>query len=68
MMPVAITTGGKDTSVPPESALRLIKLLQGVKGSNVLSIHRENTGHSTNYKDTVDALEFVIEKVKKTSK
>ena len=61
-MPIAITTGGKDTSVPPASALRLVKLLQGVNPKNVLSIHRENTGHSTDYKDTAEAVEFVVNK------
>jgi len=67
-MPVAITTGGKDTAVPPESALRLAKLLKELEPANILLLHRENTGHSTNYKDTVEALEFVIERSKNTGK
>jgi pimeloyl-ACP methyl ester carboxylesterase len=55
-MPIALTTGGKDTGVPPESTLRLAKKL-----SRVLSIHREAVAHSTSYDDTVKAMEFVIQ-------
>ena len=55
-MPVALTTGGQDTSVPPESTLRLAKKL-----SRVLSLHREAVAHSTSYDDTVEAMEFVLQ-------
>jgi lysophospholipase L1-like esterase/pimeloyl-ACP methyl ester carboxylesterase len=55
-MPIALTTGGKDTSVPPESTLRLAKKL-----SRVLSLHKEDGGHSTSYDDTVKAMEFVLQ-------
>lgn len=58
-MPVAITTGGKDASVPPQSALRLADVLQQM-GRKLLLIHREETGHTTNYEDTTAALEWVI--------
>jgi pimeloyl-ACP methyl ester carboxylesterase len=58
-MPVAITTGGKDQLVPPASALRLAGLLQAAN-RRVLSLHRDATGHSTNYEDSVEALEFVL--------
>ncbi|OGF46578.1 MAG: hypothetical protein A2231_05955 [Candidatus Firestonebacteria bacterium RIFOXYA2_FULL_40_8] len=61
-MPVAITTGGKDTIVPPESALRLANLLRESNPGNVLLIHRKETAHETNYSDTVEAIEFVIAK------
>jgi pimeloyl-ACP methyl ester carboxylesterase len=54
-MPVALTTGGKDTSVPPESTLRLAKKLK-----RVLSLQRETGGHSMSYDDTVKAMEFVL--------
>ena len=54
-MPVALTTGGKDTTVPPESTLRLAKKLK-----RVLSIHHETGGHSTSYDDTVKAMEWVL--------
>ena len=55
-MPVALTTGGKDTVVPPASTLRLAKKL-----SRVLSLHREAVAHSTSYDDTVKAMEFVLQ-------
>ncbi|MBL9145860.1 MAG: right-handed parallel beta-helix repeat-containing protein [Verrucomicrobiaceae bacterium] len=55
-MPVALTTGGKDTVVPPASTLRLAKKLP-----RVLSLHREDVAHSTSYDDTVKAMEFVLQ-------
>jgi dipeptidyl aminopeptidase/acylaminoacyl peptidase len=58
-MPIALTTGGKDTIVPPQSVLRLVEKLQQAK-RKVLSIHRENGGHSTTYADTCAAMEFVL--------
>lgn len=58
-MPVAATTGGQDTSVPPESVQRLIESLRK-QSRKVLGIHRPATGHSTNYDDTRRAFEFVI--------
>jgi pimeloyl-ACP methyl ester carboxylesterase len=58
-MPVAITTGGKDTIVPPDSAVRLARILS-LLNRRVLLIHREDGGHETNYADTAQALEYVI--------
>lgn len=58
-MPVAVTTGGKDESVPPPSVLRLAEKLKRAE-RKVLSIHRETGGHSTTYEDTCAALEFVL--------
>ena len=58
-MPIALTTGGKDTIVPPQSVLRLVEKLQQAK-RKVLSIHRESGGHSTTYEDTCTAMEFVL--------
>jgi len=57
-MPLAATTGGRDTLVPPESVLRLLQHLQ-TGGAQVLSLHRPEGGHDTNATDTRDALEFV---------
>ena len=59
-MPLAITVGGKDGMVPPESVLRLAQAVKK-KNPQVLVIDRANGGHSTNYEDTVAALEFVID-------
>jgi len=58
-MPIAFTVGGKDTSVPPGSVLRLAAALKKLN-RKVLLIHREAGGHSTSYADTTAALEFVI--------
>ena len=40
-MPVGITTGGRDQSVPPSSVLRLAEVLKKI-GRKVLVIHRED--------------------------
>ncbi len=61
-MPIAFTTGGKDESVPPDSVLRLADVLQQM-GRKVLLIHRPETGHCTNYEDTVTAMEWVVRAV-----
>ena len=47
-MPVGLTTGGRDLAVPPQSVSRLADALRK-QGRRVLLIHREETGHSTNY-------------------
>lgn len=60
-MPVGLTVSGKDTSVPPESVLRLAKVLK-VIGRDPLLIHREEMGHSTQYADGRAILEFVVRK------
>ena len=66
-MPVAATTGGADTIVPPNSVLRLLKSIRK-ENENVLSIHRPTGGHRTNYQDTVRAFEFVISRLKPARK
>ncbi len=58
-MPVAITAGGKDTSVPCASVVRLARVLEKLRRP-VLLIYRENGGHSTSYGDARRILEFVI--------
>ena len=58
-MPVAFTTGGQDTVVPPQSVLRLAAKLKA-DGRKVLSIHREAAGHATNYEDTCAAMKFML--------
>jgi pimeloyl-ACP methyl ester carboxylesterase len=58
-MPLSFTTGGKDTSVPPDSVIRLVGILTKL-GRKLLLIHRENGGHSTDYEDAARALEFVL--------
>jgi predicted esterase len=63
-MPLAITVGGKDTLVPPQSVLRLAEAVKK-HNANVLVIDRPNGGHETNYADSVAALEFVIARAEK---
>lgn len=58
-MPLAITTGGRDTIVPPDSALRLAGAVKRLN-PHVLLLHRSETGHVTSYEDTVNSLEYVI--------
>ncbi|MFA6287048.1 MAG: alpha/beta fold hydrolase [Opitutaceae bacterium] len=58
-MPVAITVGGKDTSVPPHSARRLASILEKLN-PYVLMIDRSDQGHSTDETDATTAMEFVV--------
>jgi pimeloyl-ACP methyl ester carboxylesterase len=59
-MPVGITASGKDTAVPPESVVRLARILKTI-GRRVLLIYREDAEHATSYEDAVAILEFVIQ-------
>ena len=63
-MPIAFTIGGKDVSVPPDSVLRLVDKL---KKSKVLLIHRPETGHTTSFADAMEALEFMYDSVTSTT-
>ncbi|QDT19637.1 alpha/beta fold hydrolase [Gimesia chilikensis] len=60
-MPLSISVGGKDTSVPPDSARRLINILKQLN-REVLLIDRPNEGHKTSYEDSRAILEFVIQR------
>ena len=46
-------------AVPPQSVLRLAEALKQAK-RRVLSLHRENGGHSTSHEDTMMAMEFML--------
>jgi len=59
-MPVAMTVGGQDRVVPPDSVRRLAAVLRAL-GRPVLLIDRPDGAHSTDYADTTAALEFVID-------
>lgn len=63
-MPIAMTTGGKDTAVPPDSCLRLVEKLKKLDRP-VSHIHRPDGGHATNYDDTVKALAYVVDRLPK---
>jgi dipeptidyl aminopeptidase/acylaminoacyl peptidase len=58
-MPVALTTGGRDDIVPPESVLRLHDTLRS-RGQPVLLLHRPERGHDTDLADTAAALDFLF--------
>ncbi|MCP4642494.1 MAG: alpha/beta fold hydrolase, partial [bacterium] len=61
-MPVGITASGKDESVPPESVMRLARVLQKM-GRDVTVVYEEDEGHSTNYANAMKVLEAIIGKV-----
>ncbi len=58
-MPVGITAGGKDASVPPGSVLRFAPVLK-VLNRQILVIYRADQGHSTTYDDARAIIEFII--------
>lgn len=62
-MPMAFTTGGQDTLVPPASAIRLAGILKQLN-RKVLLIHRPDRGHSTDYANARAALEFMYDPLK----
>jgi pimeloyl-ACP methyl ester carboxylesterase len=59
-MPIGLTTGGADTSVPPGSVVRLAGVLERI-GRPVLLIHRPAVGHATSYADALRILEFAVD-------
>ena len=61
-MPIALTTGGQDKLVPPDSVLRLARQLEATHPA-LLLLHRADGGHATDYDDTVRAYEFVVQRV-----
>ena len=58
-MPVGLAVSGKDTSVPPQSVLKLAETLKA-RGGKVLLIYQEEMGHSTRYADARAILEFML--------
>lgn len=63
-MPMAATLGGRDKSVPPDSVRRLFRKLKEQERS-VCLIDRPDVAHSTNYADTMAAVRFVVQTVRK---
>ena len=55
----AITLGGQDLLVPPDSARRLAQMIRKI-GGDVLLLDREETGHTTSYADAAQAMEYVF--------
>lgn len=60
-VPVGITASGKDTSVPPESVLRLASVLEKMERP-VLAIYREDMGHTSKPEDVRRVLDFVLDR------
>ncbi len=58
-MPIAMTVGGNDTSVPPESCLRLAAILKKLN-RKIFLINRPTGGHSTTLEDAKASLEFML--------
>lgn len=58
-MPIAISAGGKDTSVPAESVVRLSRVLEKMKRP-VLLVYREDGGHATTHADARKLFDFVL--------
>lgn len=63
-MPIALTTGGQDRLVPPDSVQRLASALEQSQ-RKVLLIHRQDGGHSTDYVDATAAFEFILTELAK---
>ncbi len=59
-MPVGITASGQDKSVPPESTMRLAKVLEKL-GRPVLLIYREEMGHTSKPEDARQVLDFILD-------
>ncbi len=58
-MPLAVTTGGKDTAVPPDSVLKLAQAAQA-RNPFVRLDHQPARGHETDYEASLAAFRFVI--------
>jgi len=58
-MPLAVTAGGKDTSVPPESVMRLAQAAQKTNPFVHIDFDRAR-GHETDYNASFRAYQFVI--------
>jgi len=60
-MPLAIAVGNQDQVVPPDSVLRLAKIVKTLGNKQVLVIHRDKGGHSTNHRDATAVLQWLID-------
>ena len=63
-MPMAVTAGMLDATVPPQSEISLANTVKSTVNPNVVSFVRATGGHSTNYVDNAVALEYVVQKAK----
>jgi pimeloyl-ACP methyl ester carboxylesterase len=64
-MPIGLTVGSADEATPPQSVIRLAKVLI-ILGRDVLLIQKQNGKHETNYEDACAILEYVVSKTAAT--
>jgi predicted esterase len=66
VMPMAVTAGMQDATVPPQSVIQLANTVKNTNpvNPNVVSFIRADGGHSTNYVDNAVALEYVVQNAK----
>ena len=62
-MPIAITVGGADSVVPPDSARRLAEVIGRLQSDSLL-IDRPETGHTTSPEDAATAIDFLFHHLK----
>lgn len=63
-MPMSVTAGMLDATVPPQSVIQLANAVKTTNPVNptVLTFIRPDGGHSTNYVDNAVALEYVVQR------
>jgi len=66
-MPVGITASGKDDVVPPQSVMRLANVLDKL-GRRVLTVYREDMGHSSSPEDARRVIAFVMDEAYRIEK
>ena len=59
-MPLAITVGGRDTTIPPDSARELARLVEAAHPGNVYLDDVASRGHETDYDATLKALRQML--------
>jgi dipeptidyl aminopeptidase/acylaminoacyl peptidase len=66
-MPIALTAGVQDTTVPHQSVARLGKTLRALQRPVILFMDADG-GHSTSYEDSIAAYEYTVQTVLGASK
>ncbi len=61
-MPLAVTVGGQDTTVPPQPVMRLAGIVEKLQ-PNVWMKYDPDGGHATGLEDSLEALEFVFSRM-----
>ncbi|MBQ2682897.1 MAG: alpha/beta fold hydrolase [Thermoguttaceae bacterium] len=61
-MPIAVTAGGQDDAVPPQSVMRLLGIVEKLQPNTWMRFDPEGV-HATGLEDSLDALEFVFSRM-----